>query len=1680
MLLALAETVSAQPIPRTFGARRFLLDDGTNAATGLIYMTDNGGSLGIDLNGNVNGTFPSTCALLDLSSTTKGFLTPRMTTLQELAICGGTPPEGLIVYNTTTHTLDIYASGSWGAISGWTLNGNSIGAGGTGIGQNYIGTNNAQDFVMATSGAERARINAGGQMGVGTAPNALWALTVGVVGTNSTLNTGNEKVNGTFTSAGNSTVGTTAGTVNSFGNGGTATNTIGTNATSNSFGVGSALNNFGTGATANNMGTAGTSTNTILGTTNINASGNSATAIGSTGNTSGVSIASNNAAAVTLDVAAITNNLVLNNINSDALPTQWLTLNGSNQVRVTPLASIAEQGVSYVNEGGNLRFRLGSLTNAGVPFLANRFVNLNASNLSFTSNGGALTPFLITGGAAPTITTVGTAFINNSGNAATSIGSVANTSPVSIASNNANAITLDVANAATNNLVLNNIRNGALATDINFLVQTAPTSGNVRWRTLSSFITGSQGVEVTYVGGIADAHFAPNNNTVLFTSERYINTDGFTLHVTSGTPGANELITAGGTLVTINNNVAGITNIGNVAGSVNHVGDGASQNTFGAGATLSNVFGNGAPNNNIGVNATSNFIGAVAVSTNDIEGLNNTMNASGTNTITGATNINIANGLTTQIGTTTAATTNIGVLNGTNRIAGTTTINNNVNNNTSISTGTSTGTTTIGNTGAGGAVSINSSVSTTTNAPVNTINASGAAGNNLNANAGQNTLIGQTGNTVTATTGNNTIGAAAQNLITGGTGNTITATANNNTLNAAAQNALTGGTGNTVTATTGNNLIQTNGAGQNNLNSNGAGGQNNLNAVGAGGSNNVLGTTNINVTGGATTNIATTATATTNIGVLNGTNNIAGTTNINTGTTNTTSIGNNAASSNTVISVGNVAGNNLTLNNIVAGANTDAAFLDMTTVPNGNVRTRTIQSMITGSNGVSVEYPNNSLADAHFADANNKSIFTTGRFINEGTQLLSFTGGGLNTTFITFDGNTNNVNINDATVGNNNIGNGGGATNNIIGGAANTNNIGNNAGSNGIGNSAGTNTIGLNAGTNGIGGRAIAGNTINNYGATNIAGGVINNNIGTNTGTVTNTVLGTTNINVTGAATTQIATTTAATTAIGTTGGTNTIAGNTTINNNVNNTTGINTGTSTGNVTIGNNTGGSGTTTIVSNKGGNGNSIVLDVSVAASNNLQFKNIASDALPTQWLSLTNPGEQVRVTNIAGTALEGIVFATSGGNAAYRLGSGAGDPANAFLQNRAVSLNGNTLTFLAGNGVGNAFVTFNSAAGNTIGLNNTAIGTNNFGFLGGTNTVIGITNINAGLNQTNLTTIGNSNAATSAQRLVVNGKVDAVGTEAIGSPVWDLAVTGDVGASGMIKSGASLLVDGVSGTRRLISDASMTISTDLSGALNSSLTVQTTTAGSALTVQTTGNGDIGFLATGGGNLKVANSGGGTVLVNSSTAAGLTVSNTGGGPVSVTTGNGQLSVQSTTGPVNLGATGSGNVTLSSGGGVFQIKNTGADVQILTATSGNVTVNAAGNTQIQGGTPGQTLTVGAIATPNTTIDIRGSVSMPIRISAGNGNNPNPVSATDYMIAFTDNVGAGNTVLALPAGTQGRIVVIKNLSNAGGKTLQVTPPAGVQIDNLGAGVAQAILPGGNTAMTFVYDVATAMWYRSN
>ena len=66
----------------------------------------------------IGSTAPNAAALLDVYSTSKGFLPPRMTNAQEIAIGTNVSSGGLLVYNTTLNELDVYdsASGQWEAV----------------------------------------------------------------------------------------------------------------------------------------------------------------------------------------------------------------------------------------------------------------------------------------------------------------------------------------------------------------------------------------------------------------------------------------------------------------------------------------------------------------------------------------------------------------------------------------------------------------------------------------------------------------------------------------------------------------------------------------------------------------------------------------------------------------------------------------------------------------------------------------------------------------------------------------------------------------------------------------------------------------------------------------------------------------------------------------------------------------------------------------------------------------------------------------------------------------------------------------------------------------------------------------------------------------------------------------------------------------------------------------------------------------------------------------------------------------------------------------------------------------------------------------------------------------------------------------------------------------------------
>jgi len=89
--------------------------------TGLLDFYSNDGSIAVRINNAYTGivdatviggiTAPSSSAMLQIDSTTKGFLPPRMTTTQKTDLAS--PVAGLVVYDTTTNKLCCYNGTIW-------------------------------------------------------------------------------------------------------------------------------------------------------------------------------------------------------------------------------------------------------------------------------------------------------------------------------------------------------------------------------------------------------------------------------------------------------------------------------------------------------------------------------------------------------------------------------------------------------------------------------------------------------------------------------------------------------------------------------------------------------------------------------------------------------------------------------------------------------------------------------------------------------------------------------------------------------------------------------------------------------------------------------------------------------------------------------------------------------------------------------------------------------------------------------------------------------------------------------------------------------------------------------------------------------------------------------------------------------------------------------------------------------------------------------------------------------------------------------------------------------------------------------------------------------------------------------------------------------------------------------
>ena len=108
-------------------------------------------------------------SILELESSRQGLLLPRLADTAAINLL--TPPDGMIIYLNSDKSLRLRSNGSWKKIadlseasSNWSLTGNT----GTNPSVNFIGTLDGQPLVVRTNNAERLRVDAAGNVGIGT------------------------------------------------------------------------------------------------------------------------------------------------------------------------------------------------------------------------------------------------------------------------------------------------------------------------------------------------------------------------------------------------------------------------------------------------------------------------------------------------------------------------------------------------------------------------------------------------------------------------------------------------------------------------------------------------------------------------------------------------------------------------------------------------------------------------------------------------------------------------------------------------------------------------------------------------------------------------------------------------------------------------------------------------------------------------------------------------------------------------------------------------------------------------------------------------------------------------------------------------------------------------------------------------------------------------------------------------------------------------------------------------------------------------------------------------------------------------------------------------------------------------------------------------------------------------
>ena len=171
-----------------------------------VYLQTANAQMGV----NSTGAAPATSAILDVSSTTKGFLLPRMTTTQRNAI--PFPATGLMIFNTTTAEIEVQRGLGWVAASRmavpFSVTGNTVGGGfSNGIIQAFnSGTGPAISGQTLGAGVGAGLFEGGpgnGVYGISNSANGVFAESVsgsGLFGT-STSGSGVSALNNSSTNA---------------------------------------------------------------------------------------------------------------------------------------------------------------------------------------------------------------------------------------------------------------------------------------------------------------------------------------------------------------------------------------------------------------------------------------------------------------------------------------------------------------------------------------------------------------------------------------------------------------------------------------------------------------------------------------------------------------------------------------------------------------------------------------------------------------------------------------------------------------------------------------------------------------------------------------------------------------------------------------------------------------------------------------------------------------------------------------------------------------------------------------------------------------------------------------------------------------------------------------------------------------------------------------------------------------------------------------------------------------------------------------------------------------------------------------------------------------------------------------------------------------------------------------